>query len=608
LSARGGNLEDYFLKSTTMINNNMFFSYLLLHEGSKPEVLENKFSQFLNEKIGNELKERGEERIFFLSKIDDIHLNLKVEGNVTPSGSLTYLYILGSIAVLTLIIACINFMNLSTSRSSKRSLEVGVRKVLGAEKKSLIWQFLGESLILAFLAFIFAIAFTFTLIPFFEQVSGKDLIISGEQHLILLISFLGLSLLAGLFAGSYPAFYLSSFKPVKVLKGKFSNSLSAVALRKGLVIFQFVISVALIIGSVVIISQMNYLRSADLGFIKDQQVVVPLRSEVAKTKYASLKDKLSNNPNINSVGASVYYPGIFNPVDWLMFKEGNTEQDAKSVYINFIDHNFLQTLGIQTIAGRSFSTQFPSDTNNHLVINKKCAEELGFESTDDAIGKWIGFNWEGAPYKFTIVGVVNDFHFKDLHVNIEPFAFLLRNDNQYNYIISHVKQGNISGTLKSIEETWNELNPDEPFEYSFLDQDFQKNYEAENRLSSIIGYFTFIAILISCLGLFGLANFSFEQRIKEIGIRKVMGASISNLVALLSADFLKLIIISIVIASPLAWFIMNEWLNSFAYKISISWKVFLLTSFLAISIALLTISFQAIKAAMTNPVKNLRTE
>jgi putative ABC transport system permease protein len=311
---------------------------------------------------------------------------------------------------------------------------------------------------------------------------------------------------------------------------------------------------------------------------------------------------------INSVGASVYYPGIFNPVDWLMFKEGNTEQDAKSVYINFIDHNFLQTLGIQTIAGRSFSTQFPADTNNHLVINKKCAEELGFESTDDAIGKWIGFNWEGAPYKFTIVGVVNDFHFKDLHVNIEPFAFLLRNDNQYNYIISHVKQGNISGTLKSIEETWNELNPDEPFEYSFLDQDFQKNYEAENRLSSIIGYFTFIAILISCLGLFGLANFSFEQRIKEIGIRKVMGASISNLVALLSADFLKLIIISIVIASPLAWFIMNEWLNSFAYKISISWKIFLLTSFLAISIALLTISFQAIKAAMTNPVKNLRTE
>jgi putative ABC transport system permease protein len=223
---------------------------------------------------------------------------------VTPSGSLTYLYILGSIAVLTLVIACINFMNLSTSRSSKRSLEVGVRKVLGAEKQSLIWQFLGESLILAFLAFIFAIAFTFILMPFFEQVSGKDLIISGEQHLILLLSFLGLRLLAGLFAGSYPAFYLSSFKPVKVLKGKFSNSLSAVALRKGLVIFKFVISVALIIGSVVISSQMNYLRSADLGFIKDQQVVVPLKSEVAKIKYASLKDKLNDNPNIYSMGAS----------------------------------------------------------------------------------------------------------------------------------------------------------------------------------------------------------------------------------------------------------------------------------------------------------------
>jgi putative ABC transport system permease protein len=291
---------------------------------------------------------------------------------------------------------------------------------------------------MALIAFLFAVIFTFFLIPLFEQVSGKNIILSLEQHGILIAAFILLSIITGFLAGSYPAFYLSSFKPIKVLKGKFSNSLSAVSLRKGLVIFQFVISVALIIGSVIISSQMNFLRSTELGFVKDQQVVIPLRSSVAKSKYASLKDRFNNNPNIISAGASVYYPGIFNPVDWIMFKEGNTEQEGRSVYINFIDDSYLQTLGIKPLAGRTFSPQFPADTNNNIIINKKCVEDLGFASAEDAIGKWIGFNWEGAPYKFIIVGVVHDFHFKDLHVEIEPYGFLLRNNNEFNYLINNI--------------------------------------------------------------------------------------------------------------------------------------------------------------------------
>ncbi|WP_224998668.1 ABC transporter permease [Cesiribacter sp. SM1] len=608
MSARGGNFESLFQNNTDMLNNNMFFSYFLLKEGADVQQLEQKFPAFIERHMGKELKERNSGRELFLTPIKDVHLHSGIENNVTPAGSLTYLRILASIAVLTLLIACINFMNLSTARSSKRSVEVGVRKVLGAEKQALVWQFLGESLVMALAAFLFAIAFTLLMLPVFEQVSGREIILPLEAHAKLFLLFVVLTLATGLVAGSYPAFYLSSFRPVRVLKGRFSNSMAATSLRKGLVIFQFVISVVLIIASVIISNQMSYLRSKDLGFIKDQQVVIPLRSATAKEIYPALKDKLNNNPGIQTVGASYYYPGIFNPTDWFMYKEGNSVQNAKSVYINFVDDSFLQTLGIKPVAGRIFSPQFPADTNAHIILNKKGVAELGFSSPEAAIGSWVAFDWQGEQQRFEVVGVVDDFHFKDLHNTIDPFGFLLNNSINQNYIIAHVAGGDMGGTLDYIEKSWNALNPNEPFEYSFLDQDFQKNYEAENRLASMISYFTIVAILISCLGLFGLATFSAEQRIKEIGIRKVLGASVASLVALLSVDFLKLIILAVVVASPLAWYVMREWLQTFAYRVDVGWQVFALTSLIAILIALLTVSFQAIRAAVSNPVKNLRTE
>lgn len=608
LSPQGGNMENFFLNSTTLVNNNMFYTYFLLKEGSDSRQLEQKFPAFVERHMGQALRERGEDRALFLTNIEDIHLHSGIEENVTPAGSLTYLRILGSIAILTLLIACINFMNLSTARSSKRSMEVGVRKVLGAEKSLLIWQFLGESLIMALVAFVFALVATWLLLPLFEQVSGRAIHLSLQQHGMLLLGFVFLALLTGLLAGSYPAFYLSSFKPVQVLKGRFSSSLAAVSLRKGLVVFQFVISVVLIIASVIISSQMSYLREKDLGFIKDQQVVIPLRSENAKGNYASLKNALSNHRDVERAGASFYYPGIFNPTDWLMYKEGNSMQHAKAVYMNFVDDTFLQTLGLQSVAGRLFSPQFLADTNSSIILNKKGVAEMGFPSAEEAVGSWVAFDWEGEQHRFTIVGVVNDFHFKDLSMPIEPYGFLLNNSANHNYLITHIAGDNIGGTLSAVEKAWNGLNPNEPFEYSFLDQDFQKNYEAESRLASMIRYFTILAIIISCLGLFGLATFSAEQRIKEIGIRKVLGASVSSLVALLSVDFLKLVIIAVVLASPIAWYIMQEWLQTFAYRVSISWQVFALTTFLAVMIAVLTISFQAIKAALMNPVNNLRTE
>jgi putative ABC transport system permease protein len=608
LSMMGGDVADMIKRAgTNLANNNMYYTYLLLAPGSDPKKLEAQFPAFVDKYAGKDLKAVGFQKAQYLVALKDIHLHSGSDNDVTPSGSVTYLYILASIALFTLLIACINFMNLATARSSKRSSEVGIRKVLGAEKKFLIAQFLGESVMMSLIAFVFAIIFTELLIPAFNGLSGKNLSLNFSNIGIAVV-FLLLSILTGLLAGSYPAFYLSSFNPAKVLKGKFSNSLAAVSLRKGLVIFQFVISVVLIIASVVIAQQMKYLRSADLGFDQERQIVIPLRSENAKKIYFAFKDDLLKQSSIANVGASAFYPGISNYADNILYKQGESMQQGKDIRMNYVDTRFLQTLKIEPVAGRLFSDDFPSDTSNGIILNQKAIKELGFASPQESIGKKLYFDFQGKNYSFNIVGVVKDFHYEDLHLPITPYGFQLSMQPQYNYMIVHAKPGNINNILGSIRNSWHNLNPSEPFEYSFLDKDFQKNYDAENRLSAIVGYFTAIAILISCLGLFGLATFSAEQRIKEIGVRKTLGASVSSIVTLLSKDFLKLVAIAVLIASPLAWLAMNKWLDSFAYRIHINWSVFVITTVLALLIALITISFQAIKAALANPVESLRSE
>jgi putative ABC transport system permease protein len=608
ISFGGGDIEQFMKKQTDMVSNNMFYTFFLLKPGADAKKLEAKFAAFVNKYMGTGLKAAGFYKKQFLIPVKDIHLYAGVPNDISPVGSVTYLYILASIALFTLLIACINFMNLSTARSSKRSAEVGIRKVLGAEKNSLIKQFLGESLLMSLMAFCIALTITKLLLPAFSNVSGRDLSLELPKDWFIVAGFLLLSIITGLLAGSYPAFYLSSFQPVKVLKGRFTNSLSAVALRKGLVIFQFIISVVLIIATVVIMNQMNYLRSTDLGFAKDQQIVIPLRSTTAKNIYASLKNDIARNSEVKNVGACLYYPGTIQPSDMMMRREEKTMADGKDVHTNWVDESFLQTLDIKPLAGRLFSKDFPGDTANRMIVNADAIKKLGFSSPQDAVGKKLAMDWRGETYSWTIIGVVKDFHFQDLHVAIEPYAFQLNNQPQYNYLIVHARAADVASLLKYVGASWHKLNPNEPFEYSFLDEDFQKNYEAENRLSAIVAYFTMVAILISCLGLFGLATFSAEQRTKEIGVRKVLGASVTGIVALLSKDFLKLVGISILIASPIAWWAMNKWLQDFAYRTSISWTVFVITTVTALLIALVTISFQAIRAAISNPVKSLRTE
>jgi putative ABC transport system permease protein len=610
MSLSGGELDKYLRKQgNDFARNNMFYTYLLLKPGADPAKLESKFPAFVKKYEENDLKRMGRYKKQFLLPVKDIHLSTVLTSNVTPPASKTYLFVLASIAVFTLLIACINFMNLSTARSSKRSSEVGIRKVLGAEKGALIRQFLGESILMTFIAFIIALFITILILPIFNQLSQKQITISFSDDKFLFLEFLFMALVTGFIAGSYPAFYLSSFNPVKVLKGKLINSLAVVSIRKGLVVFQFIISVILIIATVVIARQMHYMRTADLGFAKDQQIIIPLRTTTSKSIYVALKNEIKNSAQVISVSASMYYPGIANPMDAGYYKEGQNMNDSKHTRMNYVDEDFLNTLEFKPVAGRLFSSQFKSDTGNRIIVNENAIKEIGFASAQKAVGQNIYFDLLGKKYSFLIIGVVKDFHFEDLHSPVSPFGFQLANDkNFFNYLVVHAKAGNMAPVLKTIENAWHKYDRTDPFDYTFLDEEFQKNYAADNRLAAIVGYFTFIAILISCLGLFGLAAFSAEQRIKEIGIRKVLGAKVSTIVSLLSVDFLKLIILSVIIASPVAWWAMNKWLQSFAYRQPIDWAIFAYTTIIAIVIGLFTIGSQAINAAVANPIKSLKSE
>jgi putative ABC transport system permease protein len=610
LSFSGGNMEKYLIgQGNDFARNNMFYTYLLLKPGANAAKLQSKFPAFVKKYAANDLKRMGRDKKQFLMPVKDIHLSEVLMSNVTPPASKSYLYVLASIAIFTLLIACINFMNLSTARSSKRSSEVGVRKVLGAERNALIGQFLGESILMTFIAFVLALFITILILPVFNQLADKQIIISFSEDKFLLLEFLLMALVTGFIAGSYPAFYLSSFNPVKVLKGKLTNSLAVVSIRKGLVVFQFIISVVLIIASVVIARQMHYMRTADLGFAKDQQIIIPLRSTSSKSICETLKNEINNSGMVISAGASMYYPGTANPMDAGYYKDGQTMSDAKHTRMNYVDEDFMRTLDFKCISGRIFSPQFKSDTGNRIIVNENTIKELGFISAQKAVGQNIYFDLLGKKYNFKIIGVVKDFHYEDLHSEVSPYGFQLASDkNFYNYLVVHAKSGNMARTLKMIENAWHKYDQNDPFEYTFLDEEFQKSYKADSRLAVIVGYFTVIAILISCLGLFGLAAFSADQRTKEIGVRKVLGASVHTIVSLLSVDFLKLILLSVIIASPIAWWAMDKWLQGFAYRKPIDWTIFAYTTFIAIVIGLLTIGSQAIKAAVAKPVKSLRSE
>lgn len=592
--------------------NNMFVTYLKLRPGTDPAQLQQKFPAFMAKYASNDLKNVGFDKKLFLVSVPDLHLSDHLKTVITPTNSTTYLYILASIALFTLLIACINFMNLSTARSVKRAGEVGIRKVMGAERGSLIGQFLGESMVLSLLALFIALGLVTLFLPVFNQLTAKSLQISELFEPGIMLAFPGLALLTGLLAGSYPAFYLSLFNPAQVLKGgatngKFANTLSAVALRRGLVVFQFVISVGLVLATFVIQEQMRFLRNTPLGFTQDQQIAIPLSSKEDNAEYSTYRTEILRNNQVLGASGTQYYPGINNASDFLLYRPERGAMTAQQVKTNWVDYDFMQNMGFKLLTGRMFSRQFPGDTTTRIVVNEATLRAFQIPLVK-AVGQKLNFDWQGETRPYEIVGVLKDFHYENLHNTIEPYSFLLNSRPSYNYIIAHVNAANMGNVLSFLEQKWKALHPDEPFSYTFLNEDFQKNYVAEARTSRIVSYFTTISILISCLGLFGLAAFAAQQRTKEIGVRKVLGASVGNIVLLLSKDFLTLVVIAILIACPIGWWAMNKWLQNFAYKIDIPWWIFAVAGVLALAIAFLTVSFQSIKAALVNPVKSLKTE
>jgi len=608
MTIKGSNMEAASMK-TNLATDNMFYTYLLLKPGTNAASLEKKFPAFIEKYAGNDLRLSGFYKKQFIMPAREIHTFNSVKGNVTEPTSLTSLYILGSIALFMLVIAIINFMNLSTARSAKRASEVGIRKVLGAGKGSLIGQFLGESVLMSLIAFVFAVALTQALLDFFSKIAGVSIQFFSAQHIMLFAGLFVLSIISGLLAGSYPAFYLSSFMPVKTLKSRSgSKSVAAAFLRKGLVVFQFVVSVILIIASAVMSGQMNFIKTKDMGFEKNQQVIIPLRSVTAQNIYLPLKEELRSIPSVVSSAGARFYPGIFNSNNSMMYSAEESADASNLVYMNTIDEDYIKTLKLKPVTGRMFSKEFPADAGSKIIVNEELIKKMHFTSCEEALGKVINHDWEGGRDSYEIIGVVKDFHFEGFREQINPYAFVFSLNADKSYLIVHLNTSNTASSLSAIKAAWNKLNPAEPFEYSFLDEDFYKNYESENRLYNVVNAFTFIAVMISCLGLFGLTAFSAEQRTKEIGIRKVLGATEINIVSLLSKDFLKLVLFAVVISLPLGWYAMNKWLEGFVYHAEITWSIFASAVITALIIALITISFQAVKAALANPVKSIKYE
>ena len=552
--------------------------------------------------------------IFYVQPIKEIHLTSNLKWELEPNGDKQYVYIFVLIGLFIIIIAGINYMNLATAKASVRAKEIGVRKVAGALRRSLINQFLVESVITCLIASILAIGLAQILLPVVNGIIGKQLNLLSDPSLLLYL--LGGTFLLGIIAGFFPALYLSSFKPIAVLKGFKLNEKGALSLRKVLVIVQFTISIVLIVGVLVISQQMNYIMSAKLGLDTDKVATINNVGYLSSSDRNAFKNELEQLPGVKAVAASNgMLPGRFS-TSRVRIKGSKNEQQVNFISVSY---NYLDVLDIKVKEGRGFSPQFQGDTLTrgipggpleqtigNVVLNETAVKDLGIRPP--AVGKQLVWDTDGdTTYYLDVVGVTKDFHFTSMRNEIKPFAFMVNPNAQGTFIVK-LSGNNIPGTLAQMENKWKQFSSDRAFEYSFLDETFAKLYQSESRFQKVFVSLVILGILIACLGLLGLATFAAQQRVKEIGIRKVLGASVTNVVTLLSKDFLKLVFISFLIASPVAWYAVNKWLLDFAYRIDVKWWVFPLAGIIAILIALFTISFQAIKAAIANPVKSLRTE
>jgi len=582
--------------------------------------LETKFPAMVKVQAANAFKRIGKPFDEFLKNggkwdlhlmpLTDVHLRSATIGMpwLSHISNIKYIYIFGSIALFIVLLACVNFMNLSTARASKRAKEVGIRKVTGSTRSQLIRQFLLEAFLYSFVSSLIAVALVALLLKGFSMIIDEPISFKTAFSPIIWLSLLVLTIIVGLLAGSYPALYLTSFKPVLILKGKnlFSGSRKDMLIRNGLVVFQFTISTVMIVGTLIVLKQLRFFRNTDMGFNKENVLIITSTNRLGESEE-SFRDVITQIQGIVSASTTTSIPsgGAFG--DSYKAQPDENVADVKDIGLNsfMVDESFIPTLGIKVVQGRNFSKAFSDSAS--IILNQEAVRQIGWK---DPIGKWVEYPG-GNNVRFKVIGVVKNFNIESLQSAIMPFALFNLSSKTYDFghnVIAKVRSQDLPKVINQVESKWKSFASAEPFDYNFLDAAFDSQYRSEQRLGSIFSIFAVLSIFIACLGLFGLSAFMAERRTKEIGVRKVLGASVSNVVVLLSKDFLRLTLIAIVIAFPVAWYFMNKWLEDFAYRINITWTIFLIAGFGTLIITLVTISFQAIGAAVANPVKSLRTE
>jgi putative ABC transport system permease protein len=579
-------------------------TYVLLAPGTNPEIVNAKFPELLKKNMGDLSEMESIKFEPYLQPLTSIHLHSNLMAEIGPNSDINYVYAFLAVAIFILLIACINFMNLSTARSIKRAKEVGLRKVVGADRQQLISQFLGESIILSFIGLIAGLILVEIALPTFNRILDNEYGLSLFQHGYEVVFLILLVIIVGVIAGSYPAFYLSAFQPVKVLKGSLGNKSRKTSVRNILVVVQFTISVFLIICTGFVYSQITYVRHKKLGFDKEQLLVIPLRGERMKDNAKAIKNELRNLPCVAEVSSSQFVPGRdMNGMGYI--PEGMDEKTPWIIFTNVVDYDYVSTMGMEVVKGRGFSREFATDSNA-ILINETLAKKLGWE---DPLNKKItGFHYD-TVFELHIVGVVRDFHFRSLHEAIEPCLMYIGPQND-NFLNVRLRSGNINENIETVRKKWETTESSFPFDYFLLDKDLENMYRAESRIGEIFLAFTFIAIFIACLGLFGLASYNAEQRTREIGIRMALGSSVQQIIVMMSKQFTLWIILANVIAWPLAYYFIDRWLGNFAYSISImdKWYIFLLSGLSTLLIAVTTVLYQSIKAAFTDPVYAIKYE
>ena len=574
-----------------------YWTYILGSQNFSPEAFQEKLPQFVEKFRGREI--RYEYRMMYPPQsLTQIHLYSNLRGEIEPNRNIGTIYIFSAIALFILLIACLNYINLSTARYANRAKEVGLRKVIGATRPQLIKQFLGETFLFSFIAVPLSVMLAELFLPLFNSLSGKKLAIPYLSNIFLLPGLAVVIFCVGFASGIFPAFFTSALQPVKALKGTLKTSSKGSVLRKSLIVSQFSISIIFIVSTFIVFSQLNYMRNEYLGLEKEHVVTIPIHDKEVLGKLDVIKNEFLQNSNVLSVAASDFSPGKSTMYQNYWY-EGMNENENPMIRWLVVDHDFLETFGVELVDGRNFSRRFPSDVENAYILSESAVKEIGWESP---IGKELKI-----VHKGPVIGVVRDFHFRPLHQKIEPVALYIY-PRLFQYISVRISPSNIPSALNFLKQKWQEFVPGQVFQYSFLDADFDSLYTAEMRLGRIFTVVTFLAIFICSLGLLGFAAFEAVQRKKEIGVRKVLGASVSGIVLLLSKEFTKWVLLANVVAWPVAYYVMNRWLQNFAYRVHIGPLVFIQSAVMALIIALLTVGYQAVKAAFANPVETLRYE